>query len=162
MIGIFISIPLLWMVDFLNKSHQCQLNMKPFHLIYIIGLNAVLIFIPAIILPILYVVMYMKIKSFGNNTIIVNDSLKERERKSSFKSEINNFKYYKSSTCSTKTNERDKKGMSDSITNESSLFQQTKLSRNFSRETNVLIQITKRKNYLNFIIIVTIVFFCCQ
>ena len=119
--------------------------------------------------------MYVKSKSFGFNTITVNDSLRERERNSSCKNEINDSKrisfskvcltkdrYYKSSICSTKTNERSKKRIKDSITNESPLFQQSKLSRSLSRETNVLIQITKRKNYLNFIIIVTIVFFCCQ
>ena len=159
-IGIFISIPLLWMVDFITDYQQCQLNMKRFHFIYVIGLNVVLIFIPVMILPILYIIMYIKMKSFDKNTTFVNDSLNRKYEykslslsKGSLNKIQNNPKF---SVCSISANENCKK---TSITRQGLLLHHN----NFCKETSViLIQNTKRKNHLNFIIIVTIVFFCCQ
>ena len=163
-IGVFISIPLLLMVDFLNDPQQCQLNMKPFHLMYIIALNVVLIFIPALILPILYIVMYIKIKSLGNNTIVVNDS--KEEKTTSTKNVNNEYKkvskvcFFKNlnsevNSCSIAPMKNNKEnGNSASFTS-----QQSKYHR---KSTIFIIKSTKKKKNLKFIIIATIVFFCCQ
>ena len=159
------------MVDFLNDPQQCQLNMKPFHLMYIISLNVVLIFIPALILPILYIVMYIKIKSFSNNTIIINDS---KEYKKSPRKNVNNEYNRVSKVCLTKNLYSEVNSCSitpikkfkepvtlakDSITSQHMLVQHNKYPR---KSRVVIIQNTKRNNNLNFLIIVTIVFFCCQ
>ena len=158
------------MVDFLNDPQQCQLNMKPFHLMYIISLNVVLIFIPALILPILYIVMYIKIKSFANNTIIVNDS--KQDKKSPRKNVKNEYKRVSKVSLTKNSNSvnycsitsikgfKDSvKLTKDSISSQHMLVQHNKYPR---KSTVVIIQNTKRNNNLNFLIIVTIVFFCCQ
>ena len=141
MIGIFISIPLLWMVDFLNKPQQCQLNMKAFHLIYIIGLNAVLIFIPAMILPILYVVMYMKIKYFGNNIKLIGDSINRPSKTTYFsKSEIDHLNNTTKNTKNTNSHICLFTGKANdnflSVSSQGFMFQYQRPSISSSKETN--------------------------
>ena len=63
LIAILISMPFLWMVDFIENPYQCQLNMSLLHLIYVIGMNVAFIFIPTIALSILYAFIIKKIKS---------------------------------------------------------------------------------------------------
>ena len=61
-IGVAISIPFLWMVDFITNPDQCQLNMNYAHLVYVLGLNILFIFVPAICLAILYIYIILIIK----------------------------------------------------------------------------------------------------
>ena len=183
MIGIFISIPLLWMVDFLNESHQCQLNMKPPHLIYIIGLNAVLIFIPAIILPILYVIIYIKTKSHGlieqrnsskkskktelkkvkqlntsDDDLLINKIEKEFDKKHEDQIIEHKFKISILKPDSRK-NDASNGNLSKGAFIKSSISE----NNNSNKKSELFInQKGKRKNNLFFIIIVTIVFFSCQ
>ena len=64
LIGIMISLPYLWMTVFNTNPDQCELNMSFKNLIYVMGLNAIIIFIPVIVLVALYITII--IKSWNN------------------------------------------------------------------------------------------------
>lgn len=61
-VATLISAPFLWMVDFIDKPDQCQLNMTLLHLVYVIGLNVTFVFTPTIALSVLYIFIINKIR----------------------------------------------------------------------------------------------------
>lgn len=50
------------MVEFYKNPNQCSLNMNKSNLIYVLSLNVVLIFIPAVGLSVLYIIIIFKIR----------------------------------------------------------------------------------------------------
>ena len=64
LISILMSLPLFFMVRFLNEPDRCQLDPNIIHIAYLIGINILIIFIPALILPVLYLAVFKKIRDF--------------------------------------------------------------------------------------------------
>jgi len=74
LVGTFVSLPFIWMVEY-SSPNECRLNISKNYLIYVLSLNLVLIFIPAVGLSILYIIIIFKIRQIhkaAKNLKIVN------------------------------------------------------------------------------------------
>ena len=80
LIGIIISIPFLWMTEYITNPDQCHLNMSGSHIIYILVLNTVFIFLPSICLTVLYALIIIKLKKLN---MIKRKNLFENENEES-------------------------------------------------------------------------------
>ena len=80
LIGIIISIPFLWMTEYITNPDQCHLDISGSHIIYILVLNTVFIFLPSICLTVLYVLIIIKLKKLNimkKKSLFVNENENE-------------------------------------------------------------------------------------
>ena len=186
--SILISVPYLWLADYLTDPNQCHLNMDKFHLVYIYSMNTLFVFIPTISLTVLYLIIIAKIKKIGKNSY-TNDSTSNITSKTDLNSIYNNEKkiiYRKSSACffENKNNKRNaklrssnssmnppkikivfKKYPSEHGTPREKIYLIPNKMLNKSIEIDSKITAVDSKSNgrkLSFTIILTVTFFCCQ
>ncbi len=64
LLAFLVSVPFLFMANY--TDHQCQINITSFDIIYVIFVNTVFIFIPTMVLGILYVYIIITLRNHSN------------------------------------------------------------------------------------------------
>lgn len=189
--SILISMPYLWMANYITDPKQCHLNMEKFHLVYVYSINILFIFIPTLSLTVLYIIMIVKIKKISKN-FYSSDNPSNITTKTDLNSNFNNEKiliHRQSSACYFESNNKKLKSSkhvklhknNDTISPPKlkvvfKKYPHRNSERQSSRERIYLIQnkISINNNEidendsksnvrkLSFTIVLTVVFFCCQ
>ena len=102
-IGIIISIPFLFAVEYTVSPVQCQLNINLTFLIYVLSLNTLLIFVPTIGLLFLYLFMIISLRKASESRLLYSDQIIEKANERSIRSSLSysitssnrNFKSFK-------------------------------------------------------------------
>ena len=147
-ISLLISIRLIWIVEFITNPYQCQLFMTDVDLIYVWGYTLFLIIIPAIGLSILYIIIIVKLKKrksdFNDSSDITLNTLSRNINQVNKVSSLNRKKYSENSIKETDKAKR------------SSIISYASTSVNLSKISKL------KRNSTTSILVMAIVFFCCQ
>ena len=116
LISILISIPYSFMTYYVTEPDQCQLNMNLMHIIYVLTVNVIFIFMPAVTLIVFYILIIIRLERLNklmkahelqnlNQPSVVDTSESLIKKKNSQPKEYENFLMNSSSLDSQEHNE---------------------------------------------------------